>query len=413
MKKQLSTIAISICLLAGGVLAYIYIPGFPSDAQAAARRSSLKIEPLSKVAITVFSNDSVADLVMTGQGIESAVWDSLLVNATQYSVDVFSQGNGCLQILWDSLMYTQRWDTLKQAIFWRQVMRMPKDSCLVSLAADRTIFSKMSLRDWEALGDSLKEEYKDSLRLASGLPTDAPIYVTPGKSHYYAFDKVLPSIAKGIQIFKILGVDPWYAQAILLIESPGKLQYSPVGAYGSFQLMEEVALEQGLVVNDSIDEREDFPKAAQGAAGLLAERCIPQTRHILRKRNIPFNESELWFRLLVLHSYHAGAGNVEGVMKQIEPETGGMALMQRIWQTEYGGFKNASQNYSQVALASLMELDALMAALPDSLCQERLDAFAFAPDHSTPKPVVAPDPPKAQVFEIPTLDDEQEGTPEE
>jgi hypothetical protein len=31
-----------------------------------------------------------------------------------------------------------------------------------------------------------------------------------------------------------------------------------------------------------------------------------------------------------------------------------------MWQSEWGGFKNASQNYSQVALASLLQLQELI-----------------------------------------------------
>ncbi len=42
-------------------------------------------------------------------------------------------------------------------------------------------------------------------------------------------------ISRGIEQFIINDTDPWYAQAILMIESPGKLAYSNAGAYGPFQ----------------------------------------------------------------------------------------------------------------------------------------------------------------------------------
>lgn len=260
-------------------------------------------------------------------------------------------------------------------------MNMRRDSAIVNVAQSRQRLSIISLRQWEKKSDGMKQFYKDSLIEANGLPPNTNIYVTPGKNHYYDFQKVLPQIGKALHIFKGMKVDPWYAQAILLIESPAALQYSPVGAYGSFQLMKSVATEYGLVVNDSIDEREDLSLAARAAAKLIARRCLPQTRWMLRKRNIPFREDELWFRLLVLHSYHAGAGNVDGVLEKINPSYGGMELMQKVWRTEYKGFKNASQNYSQVALASFLELDLLMAGLPDSVCQ---DTLFFDPD---PKPI--------------------------
>jgi len=55
----------------------------------------------------------------------------------------------------------------------------------------------------------------------------------------------------------------------LLIESPNKLQKSFVGAYGSFQLMKNVAIQIGLKVNGYVDEREDFNKSAWVASQLI------------------------------------------------------------------------------------------------------------------------------------------------
>ena len=182
----------------------------------------------------------------------------------------------------------------------------------------------------------------------------------------------LPGIGKGIEAFQENGVDPWYAQAILLIESPGQLHMSPVGAYGSFQLMKNVAVEYGLVVNDSLDEREDFSRAAFAASELIRRRCLPQVRAMLRKRELSYSETDLWFRLLVLHAYHAGAGNVESVLAKIQPQGGGVELMKQVWTTEVGGFKNASQNYSQIAIASFLRMEEVMQTLPDSICQERI-----------------------------------------
>lgn len=318
------------------------------------------------IEFSLFDNDSLADITIARL---EEVWDTTQVS---YSFEVFPVDLSCMHIIWDSLLYAQQWDTLSQPVFWRKIMQMGRDSAIVNIAQSRRLLDKISLRAWDKKSEGLKNYYKDSIIVANDLPMNTQIYITPGKNHYYDFQKVLPHIGKALHIFKGMNVDPWYAQAILLIESPAALQYSPVGAYGSFQLMKGVAEEYGLVVNDSIDEREDLSKAARAAAKLLVRRCIPQTRWMLRKRNIPFREDELWFRLLVLHSYHAGAGNVDGVLEKIAPKQGGMDLMTRVWRTEYKGFKNASQNYSQVALASFLELDQLMASLPDTVCQDTL-----------------------------------------
>ena len=56
----------------------------------------------------------------------------------------------------------------------------------------------------------------------------------------------------------------------------------------------------------------------------------------------------------------AGAGNVGGLIKSLSPAQGGMALIQQMWTNSWGGFKNASQNYSQLALASILTLNELI-----------------------------------------------------
>lgn len=315
--------------------------------------------------VTVLPNDSIAHFSWTLTPFQ--VWDS---SSVSYVFDLVAPDLSCIQVLWDSMLTLHHWDTLPQVAFWRRVMTLKKDSGIVNIASGRRIIDVYSLYDWEQMGDSLQEVYRDSVRLAYGLDSTAAIYLTTGKNHYYQFEKALPGIGRGIYNFRQRGVDPWYAQAILLIESPGQIHRSPVGAYGSFQLMENVALEYGLVVNDSIDEREDFDKAAGAAADLIRKRCLPQIRWLLRKHNIAFSETDTWFRLLVLHAYHAGAGNVDGVLGAIQPDSGGIQLMEKVWTTEHGGFRNASQNYSQVALASFLELDRVMSMLPDSVCAD-------------------------------------------
>jgi hypothetical protein len=37
----------------------------------------------------------------------------------------------------------------------------------------------------------------------------------------------------------------------------------------------------------------------------------------------------------------------------MQPEVGNMAMIMQLWNTNAGGFQNCSQNYSQVAIASL------------------------------------------------------------
>lgn len=276
-------------------------------------------------------------------------------------IDVYTKSDTTThQFVISDDLFEGRWDTLAQPSFWKQVMITHQDSCIINIAATRTILGKESFIKWKAQTEPQKGLYKDSVRKHYGLAADTKIYVTSGKRQFYQIEKVMPSISKAIAVFEDNNTDAWYAQAILLIESPGKIQYSNVGAYGPFQLMKSVARSHGLRVDKYVDERKDFDKSAKGAAHLLRTTCIPEAKRILNKHSLAYNESDLWFRLFVLHIYHAGAGNVGGLLTSIAPENGGQSLITTMWQSEWGGFKNASQNYSQVALASLLQLQDLI-----------------------------------------------------
>lgn len=273
-----------------------------------------------------------------------------------------------MKFIYDSTLYSQGWYALPQPKFWQQVMLLSPDSAIVSLATNRQILGKVSTKEWSKLTETQKTVFKDSIRRTNGIADSLSIFITAGKRDFYEFKKVMPTINRSINVFRQNGVDPWYAQAILLIESPGKTTTkSNVGANGPFQLMKSVAKAQGLTVNATIDERTDVERAAYGASRLLSRICIPYVRTILDSAHLQYNESDLWFRLLVLHAYHAGAGNVSGVIKKINPCEGGVQLLQTVWQTTYGGFKNASQNYSQLALAAFCNFNEMVIAQGDTV----------------------------------------------
>lgn len=257
-------------------------------------------------------------------------------------------------------LYKEGWDTLVQPNFWRTLMTMEADSALINVGSTRQIIKKVAVADWNKISDADKDLIRDSVKNHYGLPEEEHVYMTSGKKAFYDFERVMPSIGRGIAIFGQNNVDPFYAQAILLIESPNKTQKSPVGAYGSFQIMKNVAINLGLKVNNYEDERADFDKSAWASAKLIRTICIPETNRILAAKGIAYDASDLWYKLLVLHVYHAGAGNVKNAIEQINPTKGDMNLITTLWQTEVGSFRNASQNYSQLALASLIELDSII-----------------------------------------------------
>ncbi len=254
-------------------------------------------------------------------------------------------------------IYEGEWDCLPQPLFWKEIMLLSPDSCLINIAEDRTVLERKLFDEWMDQTPDEKKDYKDSLRKAFNLSENTQINVTTGKNDFYRFDDVYPSLLKGRQAFISHGVDPWFAQAILLIESPGQLKRSHVGAYGAFQLMPGVARSQGLIVNKHIDERTDFDKSAMGSARLISRICIPEAKKILDAHNITYNEQDMWFRLFVLHVYHAGAYNVKAVVAKINPTKGGQELITEMWRTKAASFGNSSQNYSQLALASHLVLN--------------------------------------------------------
>ena len=283
---------------------------------------------------------------------------------SQYTFDFLEvnhyEDSSCTYFVPDEQLFTEGWDLLAQPNFWKKVMVLSPDSCIINVAATREILYYESFIDWKSQTEEEKDSVRDQIRFDYGLDTSEMLYVTSGKNHFYDFKKVMPTLSKGIEIFEQQGVNPWYAQSILLIESPGKIQFSSVGAYGPFQLMKGVARKYGLTVNRNQDDRKDFVKSAIGASNLLSLSCIPHAKRILNKYNIYYNENDLWFKLFVLHIYHAGAGNVGKLMEHMNPDSGGMWLITEMWQNTFGGFKNASQNYSQVALASNLILEELV-----------------------------------------------------
>lgn len=257
-------------------------------------------------------------------------------------------------------LHKEGWTDLNHPQLWKQIMLLSPDSCIINIAATRTIIERKSNADWHSQTEEEKEAYRDSIRKLHDLEEDARIYVTTGKNDFYKFETVYPSLSTGVEVFELHGVDPWYAQSILLIESPGQMKKSRAGAYGPFQLMPGVARAQGLVVNRYKDERSNFERSAYGAANLIKTICIPEAKRILDSHGLKYDESDTWFRLFVLHVYHAGSLNVKAVVDKINPEVGGQSLIQSMWVTSAAKFGNNSQNYSQLALAAHLLLDELV-----------------------------------------------------
>tara|TARA_B110000027_G_C16098747_1_gene292045 strand:- start:935 stop:1783 length:849 start_codon:yes stop_codon:yes gene_type:complete len=255
------------------------------------------------------------------------------------------------------MLVVERWDILEQSKFWKTIITTTKDTCVINIASTRQILDYINKDVWFEQTEKEKTIFKDSVKDYYCLDTNTRLYITTGKKEFYQIEQVIPSLETAINIFQENNVDPWFAQSILLIESPAQLNYSSVGAYGPFQIMKRVARDMGLTVNKYVDERKDFDKSAFAASELLRRICIPQAYRILcNVGGIEPEGDELWFKLLVLHIYHAGARNVESLLNQLDQPLQGMELIKWMWRNEYGNFKNASQNYSQIAIAAMLTL---------------------------------------------------------
>jgi hypothetical protein len=248
-------------------------------------------------------------------------------------------------------------DTMPQVKFWQRIMNLHQDSCIINIHHNRTVLATVHTSVWDNIERSKKLHIADSLRKIYAINDTSKVVGTLGKSFFYLFEKVADKVPLGMQAFEDNEVDGWYAKSILLIESPNQLQKSNVGAYGAFQLMPGVARAYGLKVNKKTDERANFNRSAYAASMLLKTICIPKTKQLLDTLHIPYTEDELWFKLLVMHTYHAGIGNVKAALYAMPAGLQGMPLIYKLWNTNARGFQGASQNYSQLILAAYLEYD--------------------------------------------------------
>jgi hypothetical protein len=255
-------------------------------------------------------------------------------------------------------MYELQLNQLPQVIFWRKIMNLHHDSCLVNIHKERKILTTASYRNWTSLPIDIKAQVLDSFRRLNGYLDSPKIVGTQGKKFFYTFEKIAPKVPEGMKQFELNGVDPWYAKAILLIESPNQLQKSTAGAYGPFQLMPYVAKQYGLKVNKYTDERANFNRSAYAASQLIKNICIPYSKSMLLEIGVQsIDEDDLWFKLFVMHVYNAGAGTLKTALKSIPEPKKGMELITQLWQTNAGRFQSSSQNYSQLILAAFFEYD--------------------------------------------------------
>jgi hypothetical protein len=238
--------------------------------------------------------------------------------------------------------------------FWIQNVNLSEDSFMVVDQNTRTVLD--ILHKQEVLEIEKGGNLKCLGNLYKGMCfeyDESSIKFVRGKNGFFKYELIGNKIQKAVEIFQKNQVPPIYAQLLLLIESPNNPNaVSIAGAVGYFQLMPHVAKSYGLTVNKYRDDRRSFELSAVAAAKLFKNYCIPNAKSICDGLKLPYDEQELWFQLLALHIYNAGAGNVRKAAYLHEGSTSGVLLIKKLWHTRLGHFGNSSQNYSQLCLAS-------------------------------------------------------------
>ena len=241
-----------------------------------------------------------------------------------------------------------------EVFFWIKDIELDKDSFLVVEKKSRTVLDVVSAET------VLEIEKGGNLKCLGTIyqqvcfaDSQAVIRFVRGRKQFFNYAAIGPKLYEGMSLFEANGVDPLYAQLLLLIESPNDGHgVSSAGAVGNFQLMPRVARRYGLRVNRYRDDRTNFRKSAVAASKLFRRYCIPSARRTAESIGLEVDESSLWFKLLALHVYNAGGGNVKKAARSLENVKNGNDLIKQLWHTKYGAFGNSSQNYSQLCLAS-------------------------------------------------------------
>jgi hypothetical protein len=99
-----------------------------------------------------------------------------------------------MHFLRDPSFFAQGWHTLPQVSFWKQVINMSGDSCIVNIASCRKPVGRVSREVWMGQTESEKVCYKDSVCTSHCLEPGSAIFVTAGKGEFYEVKKTLPVV---------------------------------------------------------------------------------------------------------------------------------------------------------------------------------------------------------------------------
>ena len=83
------------------------------------------------------------------------------------------------------------WDQLPQIMFWKRIMHLSPDSCLVNCASNRKVLKMIPFDEWNSLSKTEKTEKRESFKKEFNLPSDEYVYVTSGKGSFIYLNKYI------------------------------------------------------------------------------------------------------------------------------------------------------------------------------------------------------------------------------
>src|SRR5690554_1218613 len=82
-------------------------------------------------------------------------------------------------------LFQEEWNQLAHPVFWKTIMTLSPDSCVINIGSTRQIVEFSTVEKWDAKSDEEKEAYRDSIRKSYNLAQEAKIYMTTGKKDFY------------------------------------------------------------------------------------------------------------------------------------------------------------------------------------------------------------------------------------
>ena len=81
-------------------------------------------------------------------------------------------------------------DTMAHVIFWRKIMNLHQDSCLINVHSCRKVLTTYPAINWNMCSVNQRLSIADSLRKLSGIYDSSRVVGTMGKRFFYSFEKV-------------------------------------------------------------------------------------------------------------------------------------------------------------------------------------------------------------------------------